>query len=786
MGQLLALIVVIGIVLIQCNSVLFAQASLPKVDPLFTGTVDIDTRKSVPGWPQEATAPEGAPNIVLILVDDVGFSTSSTFGGPVQTPNFSKLAAGGLRYNEFQVNALCSPTRASLLTGRNAHQIGFGTVAEWGAGYPGYNTLWPKDSACAAEVLKDDGYSTAAFGKWHNTPMWQVSPAGPFDRWPTGFGFEYFYGFISGADNQYYPRLFRDTTPVEPPSTPAQGYDLNVDLANDAIRWLREHDAAAGSKPFFIYYATGATHSPHQVPQQWLAKYKGDFNEGWDRLREQNFVREQQLGVIPANAKLTPRPQGLPSWDSLTADEKKLLAHQAEVYAGYAAQTDYEIGRVLQEIDNEGKSQNTIVIWIFGDNGASAQGGLLGSDAHDVYGKPKTIEDRLATEGDLGSEVFMNHFAAAWAWAFSSPFKGTKTDASHLGGTRDPMVISWPAHIKMVGGLRSQFSHVTDIVPTLYDVVGINTPKLVNGVLQAPLEGVSMVYTFDHPNEPSHHHVQYFESLGNRAIYKDGWWAGDLVRETWEKPNELEGAQNDNVHPWELYDLNSDFSQADDLAGRYPDKLKELQQLFDEEGKRNHVYPLMPAPGSLPTLQDRGQITFTYREGVDRLTSWVAPVLAGRAYSIIADVNIPPHGANGVIIAQGGRYGGFTLFVKDNRVVYEINSFGNRSGRVVARDPLTAGRAHIVVNLVPDEATTVSSSAFATYKPFPGIGTLRINGKPEGSGRFENVNANARETLDASETLDVGSDLGSPVSPDYQSPNRFTGNVETVTLQLKQ
>lgn len=763
----------------------------------FKGKINIDASKSLPAWPQEPTAQRNAPNIVLILVDDVGFSTTSTFGGPAQTPNFSKLAAAGLRYNEFHVNAICSPTRASLLSGRNAHEVGFGTPAEWGAGYPGYNTLWPKDSASVAEVLKDNGYSTAAFGKWHNTPMWQVNPAGPFDRWPTGLGFEYFYGFISGADNQYYPRLYRDTTPTEPPSTPAQGYDLNVDLTDDAIRWLHQHDAAAAGKPFFLYFATGATHSPHQVPKMWIDKYQGRFDQGWDKVREENFEREKRLGVIPENAKLTPRPEGLPAWDSLSADEKKLLAHEAEVYAGYTEQTDHEIGRLLEAIKDEGKSDNTIVIWIFGDNGASAQGGELGNDAHAVNGELKSVKDRLATEEELGSEVFMNHYAASWAWAFSAPFKGTKVDASHLGGTRDPMVISWPARIEKVGGLRSQFAHVNDVAPTLYEVAGIRAPRVVNGVQQTPLEGTSMVYTFDHPTEPSHHHVQYFESLGNRAIYKDGWWAGDLVRETWEQPNEHGSSRNANVHPWELYDLDTDYSQADDLANKYPKKLKAMEELFDEQAKINHVYPLMPAAGSLPTPQNKGQTTFTYRAGVSRLTSWVAPVVAGRAYSITADVDIPARGANGVIIAQGGRYDGFTLFVKDNRVVYEINSFGNRSGQIVASDPLSAGKAHIVVDLVPDRGTMSSNSRSATYcniclihpgssnEPFPGNGSLQINGKPEGSGRFANVNANDTETLDVSETLDIGSDLGSAVSPDYQSPNLFTGRIEAVTIQLK-
>jgi len=475
-------------------------------------------------WPEPPKAPSGAPNVVLILVDDVGFGATSTFGGPISTPTFDKLAAEGLRYNSFHVNSLCSPTRAALLTGRNNHEVGFGSISEWSAPYPGYNTLLPKSSATIAEVLKENGYSTAAFGKWHNTPTWQVSPQGPFDRWPTGLGFEHFYGFLQAADNQYYTRIYRDQTPVEPNKTPEQGYHFTTDITNEAINWLHQHDAVASDKPFFIYYATGATHTPHQVPQKWINLYKGKFDRGWDVIRQEAFDRQRKLGVIPANAELTPRPDGLPAWDSLTPQQKKLLAHQAEVYAGFAQQTDYEIGRLLDAIREEGQADNTVVLEIFGDNGASAEGGLDGTDARDINGKPLTVEARLDTADLLGSETFMNHYAAAWAWALSSPFQGTKQDASHLGGTTDPLVIVWPGHIKDAGGLRSQFSHVIDIAPTIYDIAGVTPPAIINGIAQTPLEGVGLTYTFDNPQEPTHHAVQYFTTSGNRAIYKDGWW----------------------------------------------------------------------------------------------------------------------------------------------------------------------------------------------------------------------------------------------------------------------
>jgi arylsulfatase A-like enzyme len=400
---------------------------------------------SAVSWPANPQAQKDAPNVVLILIDDVGFSATSTFGGVISTPAYDRLAASGLRYNAFHVNSLCSPTRAALLSGRNNHEVGFGTVAEAAAGYPGYNAHWTKSAASLAEVLKLNGYNTAAFGKWHNTPLWEVSPTGPFDRWPTNRGFEHFYGFIQGYDNQYYPRLFRDTVAVEPPATPAQGYNLTTDMSDEAIKWLHAHDAVAPDKPFFLYYAPGAVHTPLQTPKEWIAKYKGKFDQGWDKIREETFARQKKLGVIPANAELTPRPEGLPAWDSLSADEKKLLAHQAEVFAGFAAQTDYEVGRVLQAIHEEGKSSNTLVFEIFGDNGGSAEGGLQGTDLLTGSGANAGVQDRLAVSDELGNEVFMNHYAAAWAWALGTPFQGTKQDASHLGGTRDPLIVSWPA-----------------------------------------------------------------------------------------------------------------------------------------------------------------------------------------------------------------------------------------------------------------------------------------------------------------------------------------------------
>ena len=760
---------------------LSAQAQTNQPQPNTEGTHSTAAAPS-PEWPKGPQAPKGAPNVVLILIDDVGFSATATFGGAITTPTFDGLAKQGLRYNEFHVNSLCSPTRAALLSGRNNHEVGFGTVAEAASGYPGYNAQWGKNAASLAEVLKANGYSTAAFGKWHNTPLWETTSAGPFDRWPTGRGFEHFYGFIQGADNQYYPRLFRDTVPVEPGSTPQEGYNLTTDIANDAIRWLHAHDGIAPDKPFFLYFAPGAVHTPLQVSKQWIDKYKGHFDQGWDKLREETFARQKQLGVIPANAELTPRPPGLPAWDSLSADEQKLVAHQAEVYAGFAEQADYEVGRVLQAIREEGKSDNTLVLEIFGDNGGSAEGGIEGTDLLNDAGAPASVPERLAVSDELGSEVFMNHYAAAWAWALGTPFQGTKQDASHLGGTRDPLVISWPARIKNTGGLRSQFQHVNDVAPTIYEAAGIKFPDTFEGIQQIPLEGSSFLYTFDHPDEPSHHHVQYFATSGNRAIYKDGWWAGDRYAWTWEPKGAFTlGPHTDlDRHPWELYNLNDDYSQAHNLAEKYPEKLKELQVLFNQEAERNHVYPLIPTLAQQPSSFN-GRTVFVFREGVERLPNRMGPQLVGKPHLISADVVIPASGGDGVILAQGSRYGGFTLFVKDRHVIYEVNAYGKRAGRIVSTEPLAPGPAHIELQVTPDAAT-------------PNTGALTIlgpRGIRPGKVRF-NVNGAQQEEAFANilgvsptETLDVGSDLGSPVSTEYASPDRFTGSIKTVTIELR-
>jgi len=753
--------------------------SLPYPAPEFHGTVDPARDKSKPDWPAPVKAAAGAPNIVLVLLDDVGYGSASAFGGPVQTPGLEQLAKQGLRYNSFHVNSLCSPTRAALLSGRNSHQLGFGTVIESASGYPGYNSVWPKSAASVAEVLRQNGYSTGAWGKWHNTPAWELTDAGPFDHWPTSLGFEYWYGFQSGWDNQWQPRLYRNTVAVEPPTTKAEGYNFTHDIASDAIHWLRQHEAVSPDKPFFLYFATGAIHTPHHVPQEWIDKYKGKFDQGWDTLREETFARQKQLGFIPAGAELTPRPAELPAWNSLTAQQKKLYAHQAEIVAGFLAQADSEVNRVLAEVHSEGKGDNTLVFYIVGDNGASAEGGLEGWDLRTSTGENAPLAERVRNLDKLGSDEYYNHESAAWAWAFDTPFQWTKQVASHLGGTTDPLIVSWPAKIKGVGGLRTQFQHVNDIAPTIYDVAGIKFPDSVNGVKQIPLEGKSLAYTFDHPQEPTHHTVQYFELGGNRGIYKDGWWAGIRYLLPWQ--SQLPEKPNDDVNfrKWELYNLNDDFSQAHDLAAKNPAKLAELQTLFDSEAKRNQVYPLAPVrPGPLPGPASE-RTHFVYLEGVRRITQRELPEVQGHSHTLTADVNVPDSNAHGVIVADGGRWGGFTLYVKDGHVTYEANASGVSQGRVVSTVALAPGANHIVVALKADGQSAAPNS-WPNRNLRGATAKLTVNGQPAGEAHFKVFGGFLNETLD------VGQDLGTPVSAEYTTPFGFSGHVQQVAIDLTQ
>jgi arylsulfatase len=569
---------------------------VPAPPPDFSGTINLSAADSKPCWPAKVVPPKGAPNVLLIMTDDQGYGVSGTFGGVIPTPTMDRIAKMGLRYTQFHSTALCSPTRAALITGRNHHSVGFGVIGEMSTGYPGYDSIIGPDKATIGEILKENGYATSWFGKEHNTPTYQYSAAGPFDQWPVGMGFEYFYGFMGGETDQWTPYLFRNQTQVFP-WVGKPGYNLTTDLADDAIRYMQELNASAPEKPFFLYYVPGGTHSPHQPTKEWIDKFKGKFDMGWNELREQIFANQKRLGVIPANTQLTPWPDVLPKWDTLPAENKKLFAREAEVYAAYAAYTDYEIGRVIQAVDDMGKLDNTLIIYISGDNGTSAEGTLLGTPnqmtAYNGILEIPVAEQMKAYDA-WGSEATYPHMSVAWSWAFDTPFKWTKQVASHFGGTRQGMVIAWPNRIKDAGGIRPQFHHMIDIVPTILEAAGIQAPTIVNGIAQKPIEGVSMGYTFDKgsANSPSTRSTQYFEMFGNRAIYHEGWIAATTppappwLLGTAKLPDVVDG------YKWELYNIADDYSEYNDLAAKYPDKLRDLKELFLVEATKYNVLPL--------------------------------------------------------------------------------------------------------------------------------------------------------------------------------------------------
>lgn len=771
---------------------LLSTSSLPLVLPLaataqtaegFTGKIAVNRAQAIPAFPKRAEAPKAAPNVVVILLDDVGFAATSAFGGLARTPNLEALAADGVRYNRFNTTAICSPTRAALLTGRNQHQVGFGNLQDIPAGFPAYNTIWKKETASIARILQENGYSTAAFGKWHNTPQWEISSAGPFTHWPTGLGFDHFYGFLAGEDNQYEPHLVDNTTPVDPPATPAQGYHLTTDLVDHALRWVDEHDALAGTKPYFLYFATGAVHQPHHVPAEWIARNKGRFDGGWDKYREEAFARQKRLGVVPADAKLTPRPEGLPAWDSLSADQKKLYARQMEVYSAYLEHTDAEVGRLIKEIRSRPGGQNTLIFYIVGDNGGSAEGGLDGSLANEAAsgtGGQVGVAGQLSQLDKFGGPDVANHYAAGWAWATTTPFQWMKQVASHFGGTRNPLIVSWPGHTAAAGAVRSQFGHVNDIAPTILDAAGITLPETIDGVKQLPFEGRSLVPTFTDAKAPDTHREQYFEILGNRAIYKDGWVAAAkrpyLPWTLIESRLAIYGS-DPAADPWELYHVDADFSEATNLAAKEPAKLAELKAEFEKEGLRNGVFPLLPLPVGAPTIFDAKAKRFAFRADVGQLPRNAFPDLAGRAHRF--EVDIPGNAAagSGVLLAEGGRLGGFALYVKQGRLVFENNAYGQSHQTVVADAPLPDGPATVAFAFVPD----VPAKAPWLNPTSPGTLTLYVNGKQVAAGQIGKFPSIAGAY---SEGLDAGLDRGSQVSADAAGHAPYSGPLGEVRLLL--
>jgi len=757
------------------------QEILPKPEPPFRGKMGRTVKDSTPDFPKSVEAPGGAPNVLLILTDDVGFGASSTFGGPIQTPNFQRLADSGLRYNMYHTTALCSPTRAALITGRNHHSVASGVITEFATGYPGYNSLVPKSAGSVGSVLKDNGYNTSWFGKMHNVPDWMSSQAGPFDLWPTGLGFEHFYGFLGGDSDQWHPALYDGTNPIEP-YLGDPNYILDRDLADKAIDWMRMQHALAPTRPWLLYYATGTAHAPHHAPKDWIAKYKGQFDQGWDKVREETLARQIKLGVVPPNTQLTKRPEQIAAWDSLSADQKRLYARMMEVYAGALSHADYHIGRLLDAVEQSGQLDNTLVIFMMGDNGASAEGTLQGTTNEvgtAANGVKESIPFLLSMIDELGGPRTYNHYPVGWAHAMDTPMQWTKQIASHFGGTRNGLVISWPARIKDKGGLRSQFCHVIDIVPTIYEAAKITPPKVLDGVEQKPLDGVSLVYTFDNATVATRHGTQYFEMFGNRAIYKDGWMASTTpLRLPWVT---IGSEPNPDDFKWELYNINEDFSQANNLVEKNPDKLKELQDAFDVEAKKYNVYPLDSSfasradPAIRPSLT-RGRSEFTYFPGMIRIPEGSAPDFKNKSWTIAAEVAIPQGGANGVLATMGGRYGGWALLVQDGKpeFAYAYSNQPEHKYRVVSDQPLAPGN-HIVRVKFDYAGGGIGKAAAAT---------LLVDEKQVGQGQIPQT-VGVRFSLD--ETFDIGEDTGTPVLETYEAkmPFRFTGTLKRFVAVLE-
>src|SRR5499427_2425728 len=765
---------------------------LPPPPQQFRGTIEREATRSTPYWPARVVPPQGAPNVLLIITDDSGYGVPSTFGGVIPTPTLDRIARDGLRYTNFHSTALCSPTRAALITGRNHHSVGYGVIAEQATGYPGYDSIITRDKATIGRMLVDNGYHTAWFGKNHNTPEYQSSQAGPFDQWPTGMGFEYFYGFMGGDTNQWEPgNLVRNTTPIYP-YLGHPGWNLMTAMADDAIAYINRMNALSPDTPFMIKFAPGATHAPHHPTPEWVDKISKMhlFDEGWNKLREKIFENQKKLGVIPPNAKLTPWPSDqLKNWDQLTDDEKKLFLRQVDVFAAYVAYADHEIGRVIQAIDDLGKLDNTLIIYIEGDNGTSAEGTMNGTpnEVAMFNGVNPSVEEQLKYFYDVwGTDKTYNHMAVPWAWAFDTPFSWTKQIASHFGGTRQGMAISWPKAIKDKGGIRNQFHHVIDIVPTILEAAGIRQPEFVDGINQSPIEGVSMMYTFDkaNANAPTTHTTQYFEMFGDRAIYHDGWMASTkVVRPPWDS-----FAPKINVidFPWELYDLRNDWTQADDVAASNPAKLKELQDLFWQEAQKYQVLPLdasvvarIIAPR--PSLS-AGRNVFTWTRPITGVPNGDAPSLLNTSYVFKAEVEIPQGGADGMLITQGGRFGGYGFYVLAGKPVFTWNLVDLK--RVRWEGPALAPGKHVLEFEFKYEGLGPGTMAFDNYSGVGqgGTGVLKVDGNAVATQKMEHT---LPFILQWDESLDVGSDTGTPVNDaDYKIPFAFTGKIDKITLTI--
>ncbi len=762
---------------------------LPPPPPKFGGVINETAKDSTPWWPPRVVPPKGAPNVLLIMTDDSGYGVPSTFGGVIPTPSLDRIAKTGLRYTQFHSTALCSPTRAALITGRNHHSVGFGQIGEMATGYPGYDSIIGPENATIGRILSDNGYATSWFGKNHNTPSFQYSTAGPFDQWPSGMGFQYFYGFMGGESDQWTPYLFRDHTPVYP-WVDKPGYNFVSDMADDAIRHIKELNASAPEKPFFVYYVPGATHDPHQPTKEWIDKISAMhlFDKGWQELREQIFANQKRLGVIPANTQLTPWPDELPKWDSLSEIQKKIVVREADVFAAYTAYSDHEIGRVIQAVKDIGKLDNTLIIYINGDNGTSAEGTMMGTPnwmtaANGVLKLPEL--EYLRYYESWGSDETYPHMAVPWAWAFDTPFKWVKQIASHFGGTRQGMAISWPGHIADVGGIRTQFHHIIDIVPTILEAAGVQAPDTVDGIKQKPIEGISMAYTFDKANAEvrSKRDTQYFEMFANRGIYHDGWYACT----TPPTPPWLLGTKPlppVEQYKWELYNVSDDFSQANDLAAKEPEKLKELQALFLTEAKKYQVLPLdnsvLPRLLTPRPSATAGRTIFTYEGENVGIPVGNAPSLLNRDYTITAEVTILPGGADGMIATMGGRFGGYGLYLLNGKPVFVYNMLNLKhyrwEGGIGAEDwlagaPLAPGKHTIAFDFKYDGPGLGKG----------GTGVLSVDGRELSQQKVEHT---IPFLMALDESLDIGMDTRTPVDSSYKLPFRFTGRIDKLTYKI--
>ncbi len=782
MKRVTAALAALGLALTIAGTPVSAQDKLdrtvlPIPEPTLKPITELDARNAKPPARFDVKAPAGAPNVVIVLLDDIGFGHGSAFGGPIRMPTLEKLAAGGLKYNRFHTTALCSPTRTALLTGHNHHANNAGAIMELATAFPGNTGVRPRTITTLAEILRQNGYSTAAFGKYHETPPWEVSVSGSYDRWPTGSGFDKFYGFIGGETNQWAPAIFDGTVRVEHKQSP--DYHFTVDMTDQAINWVSAQQALTPNKPFYMYFATGATHAPHHVPKEWIAKYKGQFSGGWDKLREETFARQKKLGVIPANARLTPRPKEIPAWADMSAEQKRLFERQMEAFAGFAEHTDHEVGRLVAQLEAIGALNNTVFYYIVGDNGASAEGGPEGTynEMMALNGIVGKAEQMMAHIDAWGDPTTFPHFAIGWAWAGNTPFQWTKQVASHFGGTRNGMVLHWPKGIKAKGEVRSQFHHVIDVAPTVLEAAKLPHPQTVNGIKQRPMDGVSMLYSVDNAKAADRRKTQYFEMFGNRGIYHEGWVACTRHSIPWDmaaKPPALK----DDV--WELYNVAADFSQATNVAKQQPEKLKELQAVFMKEAVRNNVLPIddrraerfNPAIAGRPDLMG-GRKTLTVYPGMTGLMENVFINVKGVAHTITAEVELKDAKTQGVIIAQAGYFGGWVLYMKDGKVHHEYNWFALERTNIASATALAPGKYSIVYEFIPDAAK-------------PGTGgksILSVNGAKVAEGHIPKTQPFA---FSADEGVDVGLDGETNVSPDYkQGDNAFTGQIVKVTVAQK-